>query len=402
MTMSSSLSSLSPQVTRLNQSNAGDDCCRRRRCCCCHWSRWRRRRHPLGHMGQRIVVDDDDELLAAARGPHEQNANNNQYPSDAKVLSAAAAADATCTLVASAFSTTLMSQSARDERASELASAAASVGSGIRSARLHYCVADRNASKHCSQWRRRRRGRPRSRLRRPTWTTTESGLERISLPVIVATIMFGVAAIMLISARPADAKWSPDETSGLAASNQPPLGSISTSTTGDSTGAADYRETTLALLMEALFSHSLDDDQDGNNRNSSYSERASKLNNKLATFAGNGDLSRTTGSGDDSLGLVINWPNFILALVLIMLMLTTAIGNLFVIVAILIERNLRTVGNYLVLSLAIADLLVACLVMPLAGIYQILQRWTLGVLLCDIWTSADVFCCTGERWILQT
>lgn len=92
----------------------------------------------------------------------------------------------------------------------------------------------------------------------------------------------------------------------------------------------------------------------------------------------------------------INWFNFLLALILIMLMLTTAIGNLFVIVAILIERNLRTIGNYLVLSLAIADLLVACLVMPLAGIYQILERWTLSVLLCDIWTSADVFCCTGK------
>lgn len=92
----------------------------------------------------------------------------------------------------------------------------------------------------------------------------------------------------------------------------------------------------------------------------------------------------------------LNWSNFMLALVLVMLMLTTTIGNLFVIVAILIERNLRTIGNYLVLSLAIADLLVACLVMPLAGIYQILERWTLGVLLCDIWTSADVFCCTGK------
>lgn len=92
----------------------------------------------------------------------------------------------------------------------------------------------------------------------------------------------------------------------------------------------------------------------------------------------------------------VNWANLILALILVMLMLTTAIGNLFVIVAILIERNLRTIGNYLVLSLAIADLLVACLVMPLAGIYQILGNWTLGTLLCDIWTSADVFCCTGK------
>lgn len=92
----------------------------------------------------------------------------------------------------------------------------------------------------------------------------------------------------------------------------------------------------------------------------------------------------------------INWSNLILALVLVVLMLTTAIGNLFVMVAILVERNLRHIGNHLVLSLAVADLLVACLVMPLAAIYLILDRWTLGLLLCDVWTSADVFCCTGK------
>ena len=40
-------------------------------------------------------------------------------------------------------------------------------------------------------------------------------------------------------------------------------------------------------------------------------------------------------------------------------------GNIFVIAAILLERNLQSVANYLILSLAVADLLVACLVMPL-------------------------------------
>lgn len=96
-----------------------------------------------------------------------------------------------------------------------------------------------------------------------------------------------------------------------------------------------------------------------------------------------------------------NWMNVFLAAAIIVLFSATVIGNSFVIVAILIERNLRTIGNYLVLSLAIADLLVALLVMPMAGIYQILDRWTLGVFYCEIWTSADVFCCTGERGLLD-
>lgn len=96
-----------------------------------------------------------------------------------------------------------------------------------------------------------------------------------------------------------------------------------------------------------------------------------------------------------------NWMNVFLAAAIIVLFSATVIGNSFVIMAILIERNLRTIGNYLVLSLAIADLLVALLVMPMAGIYQILDRWTLGVFYCEIWTSADVFCCTGKTGLFD-
>lgn len=47
-------------------------------------------------------------------------------------------------------------------------------------------------------------------------------------------------------------------------------------------------------------------------------------------------------------------------------------GNLFVIAAILLERNLQSVANYLIVSLAVADLMVACLVMPLGAVYEVL------------------------------
>jgi len=86
----------------------------------------------------------------------------------------------------------------------------------------------------------------------------------------------------------------------------------------------------------------------------------------------------------------------ITSLILGFLTLSTVIGNVFVIAAILLERNLRTVGNYLVLSLAVADLMVACLVMPLGAVYEVAQGWTLGRVLCDLWTSADVLCCTAS------
>ena len=46
-------------------------------------------------------------------------------------------------------------------------------------------------------------------------------------------------------------------------------------------------------------------------------------------------------------------------------------GNVFVIAAIMLERNLRSVANYLILSLAVTDLLVAALVMPLGAVYEV-------------------------------
>lgn len=71
-------------------------------------------------------------------------------------------------------------------------------------------------------------------------------------------------------------------------------------------------------------------------------------------------------------------------------------GNVFVIAAILLERNLQSVSNHLILSLAVADLLVACLVMPLGAVYEVSREWSLGPELCDMWTSSDVLCCTAS------
>ena len=86
----------------------------------------------------------------------------------------------------------------------------------------------------------------------------------------------------------------------------------------------------------------------------------------------------------------------IVSLALGCLILATIIGNIFVISAIVIEKNLKSVGNYLVLSLAVTDLMVACLVMPLGAVYEITQEWTFGPSLCELWTCTDVLCCTAR------
>lgn len=61
----------------------------------------------------------------------------------------------------------------------------------------------------------------------------------------------------------------------------------------------------------------------------------------------------------------------ITSVVLGLMILCTIIGNLFVIAAIILEKNLHSVANYLILSLAVADLMVASIVMPISVVGEV-------------------------------
>ncbi|NP_001079299.1 5-hydroxytryptamine receptor 1A [Xenopus laevis] len=71
-------------------------------------------------------------------------------------------------------------------------------------------------------------------------------------------------------------------------------------------------------------------------------------------------------------------------------------GNACVIAAIALERSLQNVANYLIGSLAVTDLMVSVLVLPMAAQNQVLNKWTLGQVTCDIFISLDVLCCTSS------
>lgn len=66
------------------------------------------------------------------------------------------------------------------------------------------------------------------------------------------------------------------------------------------------------------------------------------------------------------------------------------------IAAIALERSLQNVANYLIGSLAVTDLMVSVLVMPMVALSQVLHKWTLGQEMCDIFISLDVLCCTSS------
>ncbi len=74
----------------------------------------------------------------------------------------------------------------------------------------------------------------------------------------------------------------------------------------------------------------------------------------------------------------------------------TILGNILVIVAVVTEKRLRKVGNSFIVSLAVSDLLVGLVVTPVALLYHLSEKWTFGLVFCDIWVSLDVICCTAS------
>ncbi|XP_013785118.1 probable G-protein coupled receptor No18 [Limulus polyphemus] len=78
------------------------------------------------------------------------------------------------------------------------------------------------------------------------------------------------------------------------------------------------------------------------------------------------------------------------------LIVLTLVGNTLVIAAVATTRRMRTITNYFVVSLAVADLLVGLLVLPLAVIQEVHHSWPLGRVVCEFWISMDVLLCTAS------
>lgn len=99
-----------------------------------------------------------------------------------------------------------------------------------------------------------------------------------------------------------------------------------------------------------------------------------------------------------SLGVLLavpEWEAALTATVLSLIIVLTLVGNALVILSVFTYRPLRSAPNFFIVSLAVADMTVAILVLPLNVAYSILGRWMLGKLVCEFWVTSDVLCCTG-------
>uniref|UniRef100_A0A4W3IRE4 5-hydroxytryptamine receptor 2A n=1 Tax=Callorhinchus milii TaxID=7868 RepID=A0A4W3IRE4_CALMI len=88
-----------------------------------------------------------------------------------------------------------------------------------------------------------------------------------------------------------------------------------------------------------------------------------------------------------------NWP----ALLIIIIIVLTIGGNILVIMAVSLEKKLQNATNYFLMSLAVADMLVGILVMPVSLITVLYGYiWPLPTKLCPIWIYFDVLFSTAS------
>ncbi|XP_030280737.1 dopamine receptor D4a [Sparus aurata] len=89
-----------------------------------------------------------------------------------------------------------------------------------------------------------------------------------------------------------------------------------------------------------------------------------------------------------------NLPALLIGVLLIVVIIC---GNLLVCLSVFTEKALKTTTNYFIVSLAVADLMLAVLVLPLF-VYSEFQDgvWTLNTTICDGLMTMDVMLCTAS------
>ncbi|XP_014834827.1 PREDICTED: trace amine-associated receptor 1-like [Poecilia mexicana] len=88
--------------------------------------------------------------------------------------------------------------------------------------------------------------------------------------------------------------------------------------------------------------------------------------------------------------------SYALNVVAVSLSLLITCGNLLVIISVIYFKQLHTPTNYLILSLAVTDLLVGALVLPFSTILSLSSCWNSSYLLCKMRGLFDILLCASS------
>uniref|UniRef100_A0A914C1F3 G-protein coupled receptors family 1 profile domain-containing protein n=1 Tax=Acrobeloides nanus TaxID=290746 RepID=A0A914C1F3_9BILA len=97
----------------------------------------------------------------------------------------------------------------------------------------------------------------------------------------------------------------------------------------------------------------------------------------------------------------IQWRHPALAFLMASFCIITVTGNCLVVAAVCTKRYLRNPTGYLIVSLAVADLIVGLIVMPLNSLFEMTRHvWLLGLTMCDLFHALDILASTSSIWNL--
>ncbi|XP_026581635.1 5-hydroxytryptamine receptor 7-like, partial [Pseudonaja textilis] len=122
-------------------------------------------------------------------------------------------------------------------------------------------------------------------------------------------------------------------------------------------------------------------------------EGLSQLNEPGARLS---NATDSTDCGEDAV-LYGDTEKVVIGIVISVITLLTIAGNSLVVISVCTVKKLRQPSNYLVVSLAAADLSVALAVMPFVIITDLVGgKWLFGEVFCNLFIAMDVMCCTAS------
>ncbi|XP_049534648.1 octopamine receptor beta-3R-like isoform X2 [Anopheles darlingi] len=122
---------------------------------------------------------------------------------------------------------------------------------------------------------------------------------------------------------------------------------------------------------------------------------------ELPSVLGNGTHESTAptigkphaGHGENASSIIIT---AVQCLIFGSIIIGAVLGNALVIISVHKNRKLRVITNYFVVSLAMADMLVALCAMTFNASVEISGRWLFGPFMCNVWNSLDVYFSTAS------